>query len=187
MSIQDAVKWNQRYQTPERSVRATPRLFLTEQAAALPRHGLALDVAMGLGCNATYLAARGLRVIGLDISEVAVRIARARCTSLNVAVVDLSHFTLPPATFDGIVNFYFLDRRLWPVYRQALKPGGVLIMETLTQAMRHIRPDIDPVQLLQPGELHTAFHDWEIVTYREGWINQENWHRAVASLVARRC
>lgn len=97
----------------------------------------------------------------------------------------------------GLALSYYLARHLcisavgscgwcWPVYRQALKPDGVLIMETLTQAMRHVRPDIDSVQLLQPGELQAAFHDWKIVTYREGWIDQENWHRAVASLVARR-
>ena len=186
MSMRDAVKWNQRYQTPERATRATPRSCLIEQAEVLPHQGLALDIAMGLGCNAAYLSARGLRVIGLDISEVAVRAATARCPSLHAAVVDLSHFTLPPAMFDVIVNFYFLDRRLWPVYRQALKPGGVLIAETLTCAMQTIRPDIDPVQLLQPGELQATFHDWETITYREAWIDHENCHRAVASLVARR-
>jgi hypothetical protein len=60
MSMQDAMKWNHRYRPPESSARSTPRSFLIEQAAALPRCGLALDIAMGLGCNAAYLSMRGL-------------------------------------------------------------------------------------------------------------------------------
>ncbi len=186
MSIQDAVKWNYRYQTPHRSARCTPRSFLIEQAAVLPLHGLALDIAMGLGTNAAFLSARGLRVIGLDISEVAVRTAKARCPQLQAAVVDLSHFTLPPATFDVIVNFYFLDRRLWPLYRRALKPGGVLIIETLTRAMLAVRPEIDPIYLLEPGELRAAFEDWRVVAQRETWLDDEGWQRAVAGLAVQR-
>lgn len=184
--MQDAVKWNHRYRRPDRSARCTPRSFLVEQTGALPRHGLALDIAMGAGCNALYLSARGLRVIGLDISEVAVRAARARCPQLHAAVIDLSHFTLPPATFDVIINFYFLDRRLWPIYRRALKPGGVLIIETLTRAMLTRRPEIDPIYLLEPGELQAAFADWHVIAQRETWLNDEDWQRAVASLVVQR-
>jgi hypothetical protein len=41
MAWQDAVKWNHRYQTPDRAARCRPRSFLIEQTEALPRHGLA--------------------------------------------------------------------------------------------------------------------------------------------------
>jgi tellurite methyltransferase len=186
VSVQDAVKWNQRYQTRDRNGAPSPRAFLVEHADVLPRQGRALDVAMGLGGNAAFLLARGLHVIGLDISEVAVRAAKARWPGLQAAVVDLSHFTLPAATFDVIVNFYFLDRRLWPMYRRALKPGGVLIIETLTHEMLTVRPDIDPIYLLKPGELCAAFEDWRVVAQRETWLNDEGWQRAVAGLVGRR-
>jgi tellurite methyltransferase len=186
MTMQDAVKWNQRYQAPDRAARCTARSFLLEQAQALPCHGLALDIAMGLGTNAAFLSAHGLRVIGLDISEVAARTAKTRCPSLQAAVVDLSYCTLPPAAFDVIVNFYFLDRRLWPWYRRALKPGGVLIVETLTRAMLAVRPDINPVYLLEPGELQTAFADWRVIAQRETWLADGGWQRAVASLAVQR-
>jgi 2-polyprenyl-3-methyl-5-hydroxy-6-metoxy-1,4-benzoquinol methylase len=79
MSMQDAVKWNHRYQMPDRTARCQPRSFLIEQIEAVPRHGLALDVAMGLGGNAAFLCEHGLRVIGFDISEVAARTAKTRC------------------------------------------------------------------------------------------------------------
>jgi tellurite methyltransferase len=132
------------------------------------------------------LCEHGLRVIGLDISEVAARAAKARCPNLRMAVVDLSHCTLPADTFDVIINFYFLDRRLWPLYRRALKPGGVLIIETLTCAMLALRPDIDPSYLLEPGELQSAFADWCVIAQRETWLDDEGWRRAVASLVVQR-
>jgi tellurite methyltransferase len=186
MSIQDAVRWNHRYQTRDRSVAPSSRAFLVEHAGLLPRRGRALDVAMGLGGNAAFLLARGLNVVGVDLSEVAVREAKSRWPDLQVVLVDLPYLGLPPAAFDVIINFYFLDRGLWPIYRRALKPGGVLIVETLTQDMLNIRPDIDPAHLLKPGELRAAFQDWDIVTYREEWIDQEGWYRAMASLVARR-
>ena len=186
MSSQDAARWNQRYQNKDRKSYQLPRAFLVENAAALPRAGWALDVAMGLGGNASFLLARGLRVVGLDISEVAVREAKSHLPNLLAVNADLTHFCLPSASFDAIINFYFLDRSLWPLYWQLLKPGGVLIIETLTEEMLTVRPDIDPVYLLKPGELYATFQDWIVLIYREGWIDQDGWRRHVASLVARR-
>lgn len=186
MPLADAVRWNQRYLEQTRATFAAPRPFLLEQAALLPAHGLALDLAMGLGGNAAFLAARGLRVMGVDIADVAVRQAKARLPQLMAVIADLYQFDLPVATFDVVLDFYFLQRDLWPQMSRALRPGGLLIMETLTHAQRICQPDIDPHYLLQPGELRCAFADLEILTYREGWTAGDHGHRrAVASLVAR--
>ena len=70
MPVADAQRWNQRYREGQHAGFDRPRAFLLAQAAWLPTHGLALDVAMGLGANAAWLLSRGLRVIGVDISEV---------------------------------------------------------------------------------------------------------------------
>jgi SAM-dependent methyltransferase len=71
---------------------------------------------------------------------------------------DLTRFSLPSRTFDIILNFYYLERNLWVDYCRWLKPGGILIVETLTQDMLAIQPDIDPAFLLKPGELLLAFN-----------------------------
>ena len=93
---------------------------------------------------------------------------------------------LPPATFDVILNFYYLQRELWPVYKFALRPGGLLFIETLTLDMLQIHPETGLEYLLQPGELFDSFADMQILVYREGWQTGKNGHqRAVASLVAR--
>lgn len=187
MPLDDALRWNARYQDPAAHWPASPRPLLREVAHLLPTAGLALDVAMGLGGNAALLLERGLRVVGIDISLVAVRRAKARLPALGAVVLDLTRFTLPPETFDVILNFYYLNPDLWPQYRRALKPGGVLVFETMTRAMLAVRPDLDPGHLLEPGELRAAFCDWDVLVDFEGWRSGRAAQRkAVAQLVARR-
>jgi len=184
MSSVDAIKWNERYRSEQFH---GPREFLIEQAHYLPDQGVALDIATGLGGNAGFLIERSLRVVGVDVSEVGVRRAKDRWPSLMAAVIDLTHYRWPPCSFDVILNFYYCQRDLWPHFRSMLKPGGVLIMETLTIESLRVRPDYQPDYLLQPDELRHAFADWEGLVYREGWIEmKDHAPRAVASLVTRR-
>lgn len=187
MPTADAERWNARYTGSSAYARAGVQPLLRQSEPWLPPAGLALDAAVGLGANAGWLLARGWRVIGLDIAEAAVRQAKARWPALAAAVVDLTQITLPPARFDLILNFYYLDRALWPLYRQTLKPGGLLIMETMTRAMLAERPGLPPEYLLEAGELRAAFADWEMLLSAEGWRTARDGHRrATAQLVARR-
>ena len=187
MPSADAIKWNERYQAQGAAAFEGARDFLIEQVGHMPDRGVALDLALGLGGNAGFLIERGWRVIGVDISEVAVRRAKDRWPSLMAAVIDLTQYHWPACSFDVILNFYYCQRDLWPQFRSMLKPGGLLIMETLTIETRRVRPDYHPDYLLQPEELRRAFGDWEILIYREGWIElKDHAPRAVASLVARR-
>lgn len=187
MPLEDAVRWDKRYESDERhAIRRGPRTFLVEHATYLPSCGLALDVATGLGDNAGFLIERGLDVIGVDISSVGIIRAKRRWPELMAVIADLTRFCIPGRYFDVILNFYYLQRELWPVYRRALRPNGILIMEVLTEEMMTIKPDMDPNFLVKPGELGKAFSDWEILHYHEGWIELDNERqRAVASLVAR--
>lgn len=184
MSSVDAIKWNERYRS---EAFHGPRDFLIEQAHYLPERGLALDIATGLGGNAGFLIERGLRVIGVDVSEVGLRRAKDRWPALMAAAIDLARYRWPPCSFDLILNFYYCQRDLWPTFRSLLKPGGVLIFESLTIETLRVRPDYQPDYLLQPDELRRAFADWNVLVYREGWIEMKaRSPRAVASLVARR-
>lgn len=182
-----AQRWNERYSQEYRDSFIKPRPFLIQSAPYLPTEGLALDAAMGLGGNAEFLLQRGLRVIGVDLSSVAVRQAKARLPALMAVLADMGSFPLPQATFSVILNFYYLERSLFQLYPKALRPGGILIFETLTVEMQSLRPDIEPEYLLQSGELCQAFQSLEILHYSEGWQRLDTPHpRAVASLVARR-
>ncbi|HPH94789.1 MAG TPA: class I SAM-dependent methyltransferase [Anaerolineaceae bacterium] len=180
--------WNERYQLDWYSKLTTPRRLLVEHAHLLPPGGVAFEAAMGMGGSAGFLLSRKFKVLGVDFSEVAVRQVHRRLPALWAVVADLDHFYLPPAYFDVIDNFYYLNRALWPKYHAALKPGGLIFFETLTKQMRQEKPGLSPESLLDPGELKDAFSThWDIIHYHEGWMESERGgQKAVASLVARK-
>ena len=93
----------------------------------------ALDLACGTGDIAFGLAARGARVVGLDITHRMLRLARVRRTD-GVPLVqgDMSSLPFPAAAFDlvttgyGLRNVPDLPCALREIHR-VLRPGGVLI------------------------------------------------------------
>jgi len=193
MPTEDANRWNLRYQADPRNSFELPRTLLLEHANLLPLNGLALDIAMGLGGNASFLLQHGLRVIGVDISYVAVSKAKTELPALMGVVADLCKFHIPLNTFDVIINFLYLQRDLWVPCADGLKKDGILFIESLMEDMLSIHPEINPQFLLKPGELQQAFlqailaKDMEILYYSEGWRPTGTSHpRSTASLIARR-
>src|SRR3990172_12729888 len=91
--------WDERYRQEEAVPERGPSAFLVEQVALLPGGGRVLDVAMGTGRNALYLASLGYAVTGIDISAVAVERCRADASrrGLRVEAVcgDLETYALP--------------------------------------------------------------------------------------------
>ncbi|MCS6906370.1 MAG: class I SAM-dependent methyltransferase [Anaerolineales bacterium] len=187
MARDDALRWDSRYRESSLLSLRKPRSFLLEVEEWLPQRGWVLDLAMGLGQNAAFLAERGLRVVGVDISLTALRRAKILYPQVMTICADLEHFSLPEKTFNVVLNFYYLQRSLWEGVRRWLKPGGLLIVETMTQEMKRVKPEIDERYLLRPGELEKSFEDFEILLYWEGWRDLGGEHpRAVASLLARK-
>ena len=186
MPREDAIRWNKRYSASAEGWFEKPRSFLIENQDLLPKSGWVLDLAMGPGVNADYLVRRGMNVLGIDISDVAVHLALQRNPKIHGIVADLSQFPLPDRKFDMVMNFYYLQRDIWPFFKQLLKPGGLLIIETLTIPMRNVRSDIEPEFLLGENELRDSFSDWEIIQYREGWFPSDHGNeKAIASMIAR--
>ena len=72
----EAERWNEVYAREGHLFTKAPNAFLVEVAETLPP-GRALDIGMGQGRNAIWLAERGWDVTGLDISGEGVRQARA--------------------------------------------------------------------------------------------------------------
>ncbi|MBI2913459.1 MAG: class I SAM-dependent methyltransferase [Chloroflexi bacterium] len=186
-----ARSWNERYQREEAVPERGPAAFLVEHVDLLPPAGRALDVAMGTGRNALYLASLGYDVTGIDISPAAVALCRAeaqrRRLRIEAVCADLTSYPLASEAYDIVLNFYYLDRQLCPRLAKALRPGGVLVFETFTTGQR--RFGWGPTQdeyLLRAGELRALFPQLEALVYREGIQQGERGPKAVAGLVGRR-
>ena len=184
-------KWQGRYATlPFRSLsHKPPARWLQHWNRVIPR-GRVVDLAVGLGGNAFYLADRGATVLGIDISERAVRAlrrtARDRGLRLELVVADLDVFPLPENCFEAVLCFFYLNRRLFREIRKSLKPGGVLLMETFVTDPERSEKD-QPGYRLGERELLSAFGDWEILDYAEGRHEESPaLHSATARICARR-
>lgn len=199
--------WDEQYRSEEAIPERGPAGFLVEQIGLLPGggkapsigpstelragSGRALDVAMGTGRNALYLASLGYQVTGIDISPLAVWRCRAegqrRGLRMEAICADLESYELPREGFDLVLNFYYLQRELCPRLVEALGPGGVLVFETFTIEQRQFGwgPTEDEF-LLRPGELQELFPQLETLVYREGIEESERGPKAIASLVGRK-
>ncbi len=185
--------WDERYRKQEAAPERGPAAFLVEHRRLLPPRGRALDVAMGTGRNALYLASLGYEVTGIDVSEVAVARCREEAARLGLRIeaiqADLELYEIAIDAYDIVTNFYYLQRDLTPHLTAALRPGGVLVFETFTTEQRQF--GWGPQQeefLLRPGELRSLFPGLKVLAYREELVERENERgtKAVAGLVARK-
>lgn len=184
----DRARWESRYGGGNRPGGNEPAAYLRDHRDYLPPRGLACDLGAGQGRNAVFLAQHGLEVVAVDFSLAAldqcgVR-AREHHVTLHRLAADLGNFPLPEGAFDCIINFNFLLRQLAPGIIAALKPGGVLIFETMTTDYLRFRPAFNPDFLLRPGELAEMFCGLRLVKYRETVLAGRDTSRAVASLIA---
>jgi len=153
----------------------------TRPADWLVRHhplcatGRALDLACGRGRNALYLAREGFQVEAWDRDTEALECLRATAASaglfaITTRLVDLEQTpAIPPAAFDLITVFSYLQRDLAPTIVRALKPGGLLVYETflLDNHERFHHPKRREFCLAH-NELLALFRELRVLAYREG-------------------
>lgn len=187
-SEQDRLFWNKRYDTETYILGKEPVEFLKEHINILPR-GKALDIAMGEGRNAVFLAKNGFEVDGCDVSDIAVKktlkLATENNVRVNAFVADLEIYKLPKDAYDVVACFYYLQHGLIPQIKEALKPGGMVIYETYTieNWERGFEGPKNKDYLLKTNELLNLFKDLTIIYYRELVLDDK---KAVASLIARK-
>ena len=161
-----------------------PSSVLVDHIDLLPK-GRVLDVAMGWGRNAVYLARQGFEVDGIDISREALDAAQVLAgesgVSLTLRLMDLEKdVSLPQEVFDVIVCFNYLHRPLIPQLKGALRLGGMMVYETyIVDQARFGRPK-NPKHLLKHNELLKLFQDFRCLRYREGILERR---KAIAGFI----
>jgi tellurite methyltransferase len=152
-------------------VRAIARLKRT-----LPRDPPALvDLGMGRGRDIIYLAGRGFRVLGLELSDVGIRRAERRAARFSIPIrtqrADLRRVRLK-GPFDVVYSstaLNHLPRALRPErfahFRSVTRPGGIHAVNAFVRHPRAGSPP-EPEMAGRPfasGELRRYYRDWEIV------------------------
>lgn len=170
MSIEDKKRWD------ERHLHATS-LSARSSVLGLPRAtspaALALDLACGQGRHAAALARLGYGVVAMDVSMQALGHARrgfpcAQHGPLLALQADTDHWPFAPGHFDLIVQVDFLERRLFPLLRETLRRGGLLLIDTfLDQGRANAEGPSRASFLLSPGELLREFGDFRVLRYDE--------------------
>ncbi len=161
-----------------------PSAFLVENIDLLPK-GCALDVAMGRGRNAVYLAGRGFEVEGVDISaealEAAKALARQSGVRLTARLKDLEKDVfIEKDAYDLIICFNYLYRPLMPALKAALRTGGMLVYETYIVDQAQFGRPRNPKHLLEHNELLNLFRDFRCLRYREGILEHR---KAIAGFI----
>jgi len=165
----------------------TPAQFLVENVDLLPK-GRVLDIAMGTGRNAIYLAKVGFEVEGVDISSEAVSAALESAEESGVMikaqVVDLEKaFHIKEDAYDVIICFNYLQRSLIPEMKNGLRRGGMIVYETYIVDQAQFGKPENPDYLLKHNELLDMFRKLRCLRYREGIFEGP---RAIASIIVQK-
>jgi 2-polyprenyl-3-methyl-5-hydroxy-6-metoxy-1,4-benzoquinol methylase len=167
-----------------------PAQFLVDNISLFHK-GKVLDIAMGGGRNAVYLAELGFEVEGVDISaeavEAAQKLALEHGVVIKAHVADLEHgYRIIPEQYDLIICFDYLQRSLFKSIKEGVRGGGVIVYETyIVDQAKYGRPK-NPDHLLRHNELLEIFKEFRCLRYREGIFPGPRKIKAIASIVAQK-
>ena len=161
----DRLRWNARYSgdfTPS----FTPHPLASEALALPMPDGPVLELASGPSGSALLAAAAGRPVTAVDASDIALGLlggeARRRGIDGLITLVqaDLGSWRPAPAAFSLVLCTGYWDRAVFGYATTAVRDGGLLGWEALTEAARRDRPQLpaewcvgpdEPASLLPPG------------------------------------
>ncbi len=170
VSEDDRRHWDARYAEGGRApvgFREPPPVFAPFEHM-FPTEGLALEIACGRGRAAVWLAARGMEVYGVDVSPVAIDLARRLAGDSDVVdrcrfeVFDLDGGLPLGPQVDLLLCHLFRDRRLDQAMMDRLLPGGLLAVAVLSEVDAGPGPFRAP-----PGELRDVFGELDVLVEGE--------------------
>jgi cyclopropane fatty-acyl-phospholipid synthase-like methyltransferase len=177
--LSDLHLWETRFGSAGYLFGTEPNAFLRGEAGRLRRGQQALAIADGEGRNGVWLAEQGLDVVSVDFSPTALAkaaaLAASRGVSLRTVEADLATWVWPTAAFDVIVAIFIqfaspdIRHGIFAGMKQALRPGGLLLMEGYRPKQLEYRTGGPPhiENLYTRTLLETAFADFAALEIRE--------------------
>ena len=190
----DEAFWNKRYANRDYLYGTEPNSFLAEHYNLLSSPVLSLSE--GQGRNAVFLASRGLGVVGVDISAVALekaaRLAEVCGVEIKTLVADLSTFEPEENHYGSVISISAhlpsrVRNRLYPLIERSLKRDGVVVLEAFSenQLSRTTGGPKDADMLMTVGKMEQEFPNLEPVLLREveREVSEGAGHTGMASVV----
>lgn len=166
-------EYNALYQNQSPVFTKEPNAFLVESVRNR-KPGRALDVGMGQGRNALFLARQGWQVTGFDSADEGIRQAKAEAHRLGLRltaeVSTIEAFDFGHEQWDLIVLTYEPTKTIAPKIATALKPGGAVVVED-----RHLdTKKVWPAGTFRDNELLSLFPGLRVLKYEDLWA-QPDW------------
>lgn len=176
------IHFDKLYASPAPPFKTEPSAYLV-RAIAGRTPGTALDVGMGQGRNALYLASQGWQVTGYDLSEGGMAAARAEADrhKLTVKTIRASHddFDYGIERWDLIVMTYAAtnmdDQRFLQRVRDSLKPGGIVVVEQFNA------PPDNAANRGPANALFKSFEGLRVIHY-EDTVDRSEWGNALCRI-----
>jgi len=190
--------WNQRYAAAEGFLFGqAPNAFLAAEAHRLAPGQRVLCLADGEGRNGVFLAKRGLDVLSVDISPVALAKARIYAAEQGAALrfeeVNLARWQWPAETFDAVVAIFIqfagpsLRQRIFTRIVEAMVPGGFLLMQGYRpeQIAYGTGGPPDAANMYTEALLRVSFADLDILSLRshDSSLSEGKAHHGLSALI----
>ena len=154
--------WNRFFTAPNPGFNTEPNAYLVS-IAGKRAPGRALDIGMGEGRNALYLAKLGWDVTGFDPAEKAVALAQERARTLGVKLTTKvaldTEFDFGAEQWDLILYSWVSPFASAKKAIAGLKPGGIIVLESGTMLFprKDVLPDLfAPLRVIENTEIHAA-------------------------------
>ena len=153
-----------------------PSAFLVQTAKRM-KPGKALDIAMGQGRNAVYLAAQGWDVTGYDLADEGLKVANENAAKIGVKIKTVhaafDTFDYGKEQWDLIYFIYTdapsVDPKFADLIMAALKPGGYLLIDRPFLDLDHPDPEwkASPAEQDKPNALFKAYSNLRVLHYED--------------------
>lgn len=192
----DAQLWNQRYQEGGFAYGTEPNIFLKANARLLPPNARILCLAEGEGRNAIYLAEQQHQVTAIDYAAEGLsklqQVAGERNLHIETICADLADYRLQAGAWDAIICIFGhfpsdVRRHVFSQVHEALKPGGIFIMEAYAKDQLQYNTGGPKTEALlySTEDLKTelaAFGTLSIQTEQKE-LSEGSYHRGLSSVI----
>lgn len=169
--------WEAKYNSKEMVYGKEPSKFLVEYLPLI-RKGKVLDLAMGEGRNAVYLASKGFVVEGVDFSDTALKRAEKFAKEMQLSITaqnkDIDMYLLPLMIYDTVLLIdYKPSLRFMKDLNRGLVQGGTIVVDAYTtEQIKHTNsgapgPQLEMFECYKANELLQNLKNVHVMFYQE--------------------